>query len=149
MIPTKIDIKDLSDAEAKIMHDFFNARMAEVLPDDPPIPFEERLKWWRESSPHDVKHNYVVREGDTVLGTVGAAWRDDETENPDTAWAGLDVAPEFRRRGIGTIMLRTLLEAIEPTGHVKLFCATDGINPDAEPFMEMIGAKRGLEEHMN
>jgi mycothiol synthase len=147
--PRPIDYKTLSDEEAVVFHDFFNARRREILPDDPPIPLEERLKWWREPSPHEVMREFAILDGGTIIGTAGAEWRDDDAENPDIGWVGLNIAPEFKRKGLGTVLLRAVLEAVEPLGRRKLFCSTNAAHPEGEPFVQMLGAKKGQEEHTN
>jgi mycothiol synthase len=149
MTPKPIDYKTLSDSEALPFHDFFNARRAEILPDDPPVPLEERLKRWRNPGSHDVSREFAIVDGQTIIGVSGAGWRDDDKENPDIAWGSVDIAPEFKRQGYGTALLRSLLEAVAPLERRKMFCSTNALRPEGEPFVEMIGAKKGLEEHTN
>jgi mycothiol synthase len=149
MTPKPIDYKTLSDSEALPFHDFFNARRAEILPDDPPVPLEERLRRWRNPSPHDVSREFAIVDGQTIIGVSGAGWRDDDKENPDIAWGGVDIAPEFERRGYGTALLKALLEAIAPLERRRMFCSTNAFRPQGEPFVQMIGAKKGQEEHTN
>ncbi len=149
MTPKLIDYKTLSNEDGIAFHEFFNARRKEILPDDPSIPFEERLKWWREPGPHDVSRSFAIMELDTIIGTASADWRDNDKENPDTAWADVSIDPEFKRRSYGSMLLKALLETIEPLGRRKLFCSTSAIHVESELFVEMIGAKRGLEEHTN
>jgi mycothiol synthase len=149
MTPKKIDLRTASEAQALLFHDFFNARRAEILPDDPPIPFSEHLKRWREPGPHNVERAFAVMDGDTVLGWANADWRDDNKENPDMCWGGILLLPEAKRRGLGTRLAHALLEEVTLLGRTKLFCATFAIGPEGEPFVRMIDAKKGLEEHTN
>jgi mycothiol synthase len=149
MTPEKIDLRTASDAQALLFHNFFNARRAEILPDDPPIPFDEHLKQWRNPSPHNVERAFAVMDGDTILGWANADWRDDDKENPDMCWGGVLLSPEAKRRGLGTRLTRVLLEEITLLGRKKVFCATFTMRPEGEPFVEMIAAKKGQEEHTN
>jgi mycothiol synthase len=149
MIPQLIDVRTAPDSVLFKHHEFWNARRAEILPEDPPIPWEERLKWYREPPEHRVSRTVAVYDGDTVLGISDAGWRDDDKENPETAWIDVVMSPEHYRKGIGSRLLHALLEEIHPLGRQKLFTSTTNIRPGGQPFAEMLGAKLGLEEHTN
>jgi mycothiol synthase len=149
MIPQLIDLKTAPDAVLFKHHEFWNARRAEILPEDPPIPWEERLKWCREPVEHSVSRTLAIYEGDTVLGIADADWRDDDKENPELAWITVMVSPEHCRKGIGSRLLHALLEEIYPLGRKKLFASTNTLRSGGQPFAEMLGAKLGLEEHTN
>jgi mycothiol synthase len=149
MIPQLIDTKTAPDALLFKNHEFWNARRAEILPEDPPIPWEERLKMYREPAEHSVSRVVASYDGDTVLGIAYANWRDDDTENPETAWVGVVVSPEYYRKGTGSRLLHVLLEEIQPLGRQKLFASTTNVRPGGQPFAEMLDAKLGLEEHTN
>ena len=147
MIPQPIDFQTLPEQEARCFHDFLNVYRAELFPQDPPIPFEERLKGWRYPAQHEVSRAFALLEGTRVLGFAEADWRDDQPENHDIAWSSVLVAPEARRRGLGRILAQTLLESVLLEGRTKLFLATYAKIPAGEPFAHKMGARRGLEEH--
>jgi mycothiol synthase len=149
MIPQLIDVRTAPDSVLLRHHEFWNARRAEILPEDPPIPWEERLKWYREPPEHRVSRTVAVYDGDIVLGIADADWRDDDTENPETAWVEVVVSPEHYRKGVGSRLLHALLEEIQPLGRKKLFTSTNTIRPGGQPFAETLAAKLGLEEHTN
>jgi mycothiol synthase len=149
MIPQLIDLRTAPDSVLFKLHGFWNARRAEVLPEDPPIPWEERLKWYREPAEHYVFRTFAIYDGDTVLGVADADWRDDDEENPELAWIDVMVSPAHYRKGIGSRLLYALLEEIQPLGRKKLFTSTNTIRSGGQPFAEMLGAKLGLEEHTN
>jgi len=149
MMPRPVDLRTLPELEARRFHDFLNAHRAEILPEDPPIPFEERLKAWRAPPAHEVSRHFALLEGERVLGLAEAEWRDDRPENRDIAWSNLVVAPEARRRGLGRVLAQALLEDVLPFGRSKLFLATHASIPSGEPFAHFLGAERGLEEHTN
>jgi len=148
MTPQPLDFQTLPEARARLVHDFLNAQRAELLPDDPAIPFEERLGGWRHPSRHRVSLNFALLEGERVLGLLEAAWHDDEPENADVAWVDLGVAPDARRRGVGTLLVHALLENLPPE-RTKPFFSTFAHLRGGEPFALALGARRGLEEHTN
>lgn len=149
MMPQPIDFKALPELEARRFHDFLNLHRAELLPEDPLIPFEERLKAWRSPPAHEVSRHFALLEGERILGLAEAEWRDDRPENRDIAWSNLVVAPEARRRGLGRVLAQAVLEDMLPFGRIKLFLATYARIPGGEPFAHFLGAGRGLEEHTN
>lgn len=149
MKPQPVDLKTLPEQGARRFHDFLNHHRAEILPQDPPIPFEERLKAWRTPPAYEVSRHFALLEGERVLGLAEAEWRDDQPENRDIAWSNLVVAPEVRRRGLGRALARAVLEDVLTYERTKLFLATHARIPGGEPFARFLGAGRGLEEHIN
>jgi mycothiol synthase len=131
------------------MNGFFDAFRAEIQPENPPIPFEERLQRWRNPAEHAVSVDFVLEENGLVAGTAIADWGADDTENPDTCWGDVIVAPAFRRRGLGSVLLRRLLEEITEMGRNKLFLTSVTSVSAGEIFAERIAAKRGLEQNTN
>jgi len=144
----RVNFQSSPEERARLVHDFLNAQRAELLPDDPAIPFEEQLGRWRHPPTHKVSLNFALLEGERVLGLLEAAWHDDEPENGDVAWAYLSVDPEVRGRGLGLQLVHALLEELPPE-RTKLFFSTYAHLADGELFAESLGARRGLEEHTN
>ncbi len=142
-------MKDLSDAEAAQLSTFFNLMRAETVPDDPPIPLEERLTAWRNPSPKEWSKDFVVIDGDAVVGHAGTGWDKTDEQNPTMCWSDVTVAPSHRRRGIGRALLIALLEAAHADGKLKSFAATNERVPAGEAFIALTAAKMGLEEHTN
>jgi GNAT superfamily N-acetyltransferase len=145
----QIELETLPDPEAILLHDFFNEQRKLTLPDDPPIPLEERLKWWREPDQHSQGVCFWSKQGNTIQGYADVWWRTDDTENPDMGWLSITVAPSYRRQGIGTHLACIVLEAAQPHGRRKLFTHTTSIHVGGKPFAQMLGAKLGQEEHTN
>jgi mycothiol synthase len=131
------------------MSHFFNAFRAEVQPENPLIPFEEWLQRWRNPPKHAVSVDIVLEDARVVAGTANADWGSDDTDNPDTCWGYLIIAPDFRGRGLGVVLLRRLLEEIVGLGRTKCFVETYASIPAGEIFAERLGAKRGLEQNTN
>jgi mycothiol synthase len=149
MIPQPIDFKTLTDEEALPLHNYFNALRAEELPEDPPIPFEERLTSWRNPSDKEWSRNFVVMNGEEVIGSGGAGWDSLDEQNPHMAWAGVSVAAAHRRRGIGRVLAKAVLEASRDAGKTKFFLGTNARVPAGDAFAAYFGAKKGIEEHTN
>jgi mycothiol synthase len=149
VIPKRISYPTLPEADCLRLSDFFTAFRAEVQPENPLIPFEEWLQRWRNPAKHAVSVDIVLEDARVVAGTVSADWSSDDTDNPETCWGYLMVAPDFRGRGFGSILLRRLLEEIASLGKSKFFVETYDSIPAGEVFAQKLGAKRGLEQNTN
>jgi mycothiol synthase len=149
MTPKLIDTRTASETELRPINDFWNERRLEIFPEDPPTPLEERLKWWREPPTYLETRLFVLYDGDTVIGTADSDWRTNDTENPDTGWIDVNVAPEYYRRGFGSSLMLALLADIVQHGRKKMFTASTSKHQGGQPFLEMIGARFGQEEHTN
>jgi mycothiol synthase len=149
MTPRLIDLKTATDAELLPLHEFWLARRAEILPEDPPIPWSERSKGWREPPTHLARKVFVIQSGNEIIAIADADWRTNDLENPESGWLDLFVAPGHLRQGIGSKLLLTLLEEVYQLGRRKLFTSTTNIRPGGKPFAELFGAKFGQEEHTN
>jgi mycothiol synthase len=149
VIPKRISYPTLPEADCLRIHEFFNAFRKEVQPDNPKVPFEERLQHWRNPPQHFVSVDIVLEDAGVLAGIASADWGADDTDNPDTCWGYLMIAPDFRGRGLGVVLLRRLLEEIVGLGRTKFFVETTASIPAGEIFAEGLGAKRGLEQNTN
>jgi mycothiol synthase len=62
---------------------------------------------------------------------------------PDIGWVRqLAVAEAWRRKGIGTALLRHAFGVFRERGHVRAGLAVDGENPNAYAFYEQVGMQR-------
>jgi mycothiol synthase len=145
----QIDTRTAPEAELRLISQFWNEQRLEIFPEDPPTPLEERLKWWREPPSYVETRLFVLFDGNKVIGTANSDWRTNDSENPDTGWIEVNVAPEYHRRGIGSKLMLALLEEIVQHGRKKMFAVSTSKRVGGKPFLEMLGAKFGQEEHTN
>lgn len=120
-------------------------------PDDPLVPLEERIRRWQTIPPHVVQQNWTVahpeRPGEIIAYAQLTFQRVEH--NRHAADFSIGVAPEFRRRGLGSRLLTPLVAAAEPEGRTLLLTATHSTVPEGEPFMRRLGATMGLPLHIN
>jgi mycothiol synthase len=149
VIPRRIHFATLPDADCLRISHFFDAYRTEVQPENPQIPFEERLQLWRNLPEHFVSVDFVLEDQGQVIGIAITSWTAGDENNPDTCWGNLIVAPGFRQRGFGLLLLRRLLTEIAGMGRKTFYFETnEGLNA-GEIFAERLGAKRGLEQNTN
>lgn len=117
------------------IHDVLAASEAEDLPDDPPMPFEQRRARMRAPvASHNQFFRWTAQEDGQVVGSAMALrWPDDD---PDPGLVMLSVLPSHRRRGIATAMLDEALTLIEAEGSSRVIIdCTDG-----RPWEEALGS---------
>jgi mycothiol synthase len=92
---------------------------------------------------------YIIKDSAEILGTADVDWKTDDMENPDSGWLDIFVAPTHFRQGLGSRLLKAVLEDVYQQGRRKLFAVTTNIRPGGQLFAAFTGAKFGIETHTN
>ena len=144
------NIKSASNNEYRALNGILNAVRKERQPDDPPVPMEETTNQMKNlPSFVDMRMWFVWNEDRSdfiAQGNVGLIHTGD---NLHMAQFDIMVLSEYRQRGIGKQILNLIAEAAEADQRKLLICETHDRIPGGEAFMQHIGAKRGLEAHVN
>src|SRR4030042_1997291 len=142
--------KESNPVEYAALNRHTNPIRREYLPDDPPIPLEEsiqelknmptfvELKMW---CAWDSNRSEIIAEGYVGLMHM--------EENQHLAQFDISVQPEYRRQGLGRQLLALLTEAARADNRRLLLTQTYDRMPAGEAFMTRLGAKKGLEGHVN
>ncbi|HEV8338150.1 MAG TPA: GNAT family N-acetyltransferase [bacterium] len=147
---TPFDPRGATDREYAAAAAFQNTIRAEVLPDDPPIPLEERVQGWRNMPPFVRVWAWNVwhPSGATLIAAGNVNFLDKE-ENRHLARFDIAVLPEFRRRGLARRLLGLIAEIPRQQERRLLIASTHGAVPAGEAFMRRLGAHMGLAIHTN
>jgi mycothiol synthase len=147
---TSVDWRNATEQEYAAFNDFQNRLQSERLPEDPPIPLEERISWFRNAPPLQTMRNWIVwnPESTAIIADAGAAFMRTE-ENQHAMNYGIGVLPEYRRQGLARRLLAAAADYAEEVGRHRLFMFTSDRMPAGEAFLLRIGGERGLETHMN
>jgi GNAT superfamily N-acetyltransferase len=143
-------VSQLSDVQLEHMNRFENLIRKEVLPDDPPIPFDEALKDWRNLPDFiEVEFWFIWNaEGDALIATgEGDIYHTGDNEH--LLEFNIRVLPEARRCGYAKLLLPKLTAFARAKNRSLMVTATNDRIPAGAAFMEKLGAERGLETHMN
>jgi mycothiol synthase len=144
------NVKGASQAEYAALNRYNNVLHHERLPDDPPVPLEElikgvqnippfvEVKTWCAWDPPNVK---IVAQGEVHLLHI--------PENQHITQIFISVLPAYRRQGLGRRLLALVTEAARQDGRRLLVCETFDRLPGGEAFMNRLGAKKGIETHVN
>ena len=127
-----------------------NAVRKEAYPEDPPYSddFAKRnALGWAEMKATDM-HVYNLWRSSEVAAEL-FAWVEHHDENQHLMDARIMVLPAYRRRGLATRLLKTLLEIAESNNRSLITGPTRSKAPAGETFAEVLGARRGLKEDVN
>ena len=146
----RLDPKHANDEDYKAILEFVNAYRKEELPDDPPRSLEylkNSLKSVEHFDSMDMRFWYLW-DKDRVIGEVftTAGLTDD---NRHLLQLELSVDKDYRRKGIGSHLLKTIVETADALERTLLITGTKDRVPAGEAFAKRIGAKAGLAAHVN
>jgi GNAT superfamily N-acetyltransferase len=129
---------------------FFNRMNAERLPDDPPHTLEENIAGWR-SIPDFVQIEAwgVRRNADQTIVAAGSVDHLLTGQNEHAVEFAVEVLPEYRRQGLGTLLLRQIVEVTQRRRRTLMISNTDDRIPAGALCVERLGARKGIENHTN
>ncbi|MBI3974888.1 MAG: GNAT family N-acetyltransferase [Armatimonadetes bacterium] len=144
------DPRHATDREYAAAAAFWNTIRSEFLPDDPPIPLEERVQGWRNIPPFVRVWAWSVwePEGPRIVAVGNVNFLDKE-ENRHLARFDIAVLPEFRRQGIARRLLSSVAEVPRQHERRLLIAASHGAVPAGEAFMRRLGGQMALADHTN
>lgn len=144
------DLRRADEDTYRAMNAFSDATRSERLPDDPPVSLEERIAGWRSIPPFvDVRVWHARPIGSDRIIASASLDIADLPENRHLAGFGIDVLPEWRRRGIATALLGSVARAAQEAERTLLMTGSCDRVPAGDTFLTRLGAKRTLETHTN
>lgn len=145
----ELNIRDASLQEYQALRRLMDVVSKERQPDDPVVPLEETINQMKNLPTFVDLKMWCVWDNDAKMlaqGNVGLIYVED---NRHLSQFDIIVHPAFRRLGIGKQLLRLIAEAALADKRSMLMTDTNDRIPAGEAFMQSIGAKRGLEGHIN
>lgn len=143
------DYNSADEAPFRLLWAHNNRLRAERLPDDPPLPFENFLAELRAMPQTRERHGAMIHTADGAIVGRAVLFFDTSGDNPHTAFTVLDVLPEQRGRGLGRRLLAFAAETATSHGRRLLMFETSSRVPAGGVFAERMGARRGMEAHLN
>jgi mycothiol synthase len=145
-----INLRDANDAEYASLAALKNAMRREALPEDPPWPADEQTRHFQGMPAIQDDTAWVASRG-APEDIVALAQADifQTGDNPRVLWFEVGVLPDFRRQGLGRLMLRQLAAHARSRGRTLLTVECHDRAPAGPAFLERIGARPGLVEAMN
>lgn len=119
----------------------------ERVPEDPVTPDAVYARQLTAPPSHFRLMAWTASEAGTVVGIAYLQLPD--VDNLEMGWAGVLVAPEARRRGIGRHLLRRVAERASAERRSTLVGSVSDRVPSGAAFAGAVGATPGLEAHTN
>jgi mycothiol synthase len=145
-----LDLGQASENDYACLNQFKNILNSEYLPDDPPIPLEERVQGWK-SIPQFVEYKvYVV--WDTDKSKIIACCEIEIYHTGDNEHLTdfmIEVLPEYRNQRIGSQALEILLPFAKMHKRTLWMTSSNDRIPASSLFLDRLGARRGLETFIN
>lgn len=137
----EIDATTASEETLLQMHELFVAQDAEIYPDDPAMPPEQRLASWRNTPDHMTVRRWLLRDDGQLVAAASVSMN--EIDNRDVGLARFDVRADRRRMGHATRLAGPVLAALEEGDRSSIIIDS----PEGSPWeskLAAIGMKKAL-----
>ncbi|MCK5743371.1 MAG: GNAT family N-acetyltransferase [Caldisericia bacterium] len=122
---SEFDPKDLSDDETKEFYEFYLDKQKESAPVLPCSNFETYKRDFIYDHPTDFNFKFKVNDGSNLIATANVSVIKPSATAPQAdklkSWMSIHVKKEWRRKEIGSVLLKKLLEKIEEFKIEKAF----------------------------
>jgi len=143
-----VDPSAATDAQYAALNALANELRRERLPEDPPVPLAEDIRRWRSIPPVVRVAQWIAWDGDAPVGEARTECLR-TGENRHLLQCSIGVRGDRRRRGIATRLLERIADDAAGQGRHTLLAVTVDTVPAGAAFMRRLGARPGLETHMN
>jgi len=144
------DVRNASEAEYRAANELQNTMRAETLPDDPPIPLDEKIRSFQNIPAFVGVHAWAVWNADESRALADGVLSVTHLDtNKHIGEFELEVLPEYRRQGIARALLARIVGAARQEARTMLFTGTNERVPAGAALMQRLGARKGLENHTN
>ena len=128
---------------------FENTMRSERVPEDPPVPDEECIQWWRNKPSSFVIYPWLAYNAAGMVVGEGFGMTFSEESNLHMLHLNLEVHPAYRRQGLAKRLLQPLVTVARQEKRRLLAVGTNDRVPAGAAFMERLGARAGLVSHTN
>ncbi len=144
------DPRRWDDAQITEVLDLDNMLRAEVVADDPPGTFRQMAAGIRTVDARMHVQAITARAADgSLAGTAWFSFDPELDENRAILWAGVNVHPAHRQRGLGAQLLARQIALAVPHGRTRLVCNANHAVKAALAFVESLGAVHKQAWHTN
>ena len=144
----QIDLRQISELEARAVNNFLNISRAEVMPEDPETPLATRLLEWQNIPMRYNLAAFAFFQASCVVAFARISC-DQQGENQHLCGVNLEVLPEWRRKGLGMQLLKAVLTVAKHQQRRILILDTSDQIPAGAYFAEKIGSIQADENHTN
>jgi len=151
---SEFDVKEFdrntsNPEEYRRLATFQNRIQAEAMPGEPPRPVEHFEAEFRHAPEAFGLRVWKVGAADDTIVALGWVAAPLLEGNLHLAQFGIQVLPEWRRRKLGTALLRSVVDLAREKERRLLVANTRSTVPSGEAFMARLGAEVGLRVYRN
>jgi len=137
------DSEKATGTEWQALNTFHNHGKLEMSPEDPPTPLQDTINGLKSIPEFVVSKYWIVWRGEEAIAGVSYEFLKAE-ENRHLLEFDIYILPEFRRQGIGKLLLQIIVDSAESHKRRLLLGNTDSSILAGEAFMQRLGAEMGL-----
>ena len=143
----ELRLEDLDEDSLRELVGLVNRSNREAMPRWSDVSVQEFVTM--ATSPGWIRSRFAARSEDgTLLGEAEGRHSADGT-SPDILWAGIRVAPQARRSGVGSLLLKHLTELAAGLSRPWMKWWVFDTVPAGAAFVEAIGGSTTLDHHEN
>ncbi|MGH8946827.1 MAG: GNAT family N-acetyltransferase [Acidimicrobiia bacterium] len=139
----EVDTTTAPESLLREMHEHYVGHDAELLPDDPPEPFQQRMMGWRHLPEHQDVRRWILRE-DGEIKAVAVTYMD-KYEDLNNGFARVHVRPDARRRGFAKRLASAAFDVLEDGDRKSLITDVPEGSP-IETKLQALGMRKGFQE---
>lgn len=143
---SEFDIASASDAELTPLLDLVNTVEQEIHPRHVAMTSGELRMFADNPGMEEIR--FVAHQRDVVVATAAFSHPEDGT-SANVLRCAIRVLPEYRRRGIGTMLLRHAVDVADAKGRTELQGFVFDTVPSGHEFARAYGADQQLDYHEN
>ncbi|HEX6145239.1 MAG TPA: GNAT family N-acetyltransferase [Acidimicrobiia bacterium] len=141
-----VDTRVAPEQTLRALHELYLTRDAELLPDDPPVPWEQRLVDWRNLLDSEEVPRWALWRGPEAVATAGVYM--DREQNLENAFGWVYVHPDHRGSGHGREVASPMLDAAEKDGRIRFAFELNEGRPEEE-LLKRAGMKSAYREQLS
>lgn len=144
------DARSASESAYTVFTRFWNIIRREIRPDDPPWTLEECIQNGRSIPSFLIVSRWLARHpsANTAVGGAEVMYRD-TPDNRHLVEFNIGVLPEHRRQGIARQLLASVVQVPVREQRGLMLTVTNEHAPGGAAFMERLGGRKGMAEHVN
>lgn len=142
----QIDTRTAPEAELRELHDLYVEWDTEWSPDDPQVPWVQRLAQWRNISKYTAIPRWLARSDGILVGTAGLFYH--HQQDLENVYGWVYVRDRYRRMGVARQLVRPALEHAIDVGRIRYATPVKAGSPYAL-WPERLGLKAAYNERVS
>lgn len=141
-----VDTPSAPEETLRALHELYLTYDEEVLPGDPPVPWEQRLVDWRHLLDSEAIPCWALWKGPEIVATSGVFM--DLEQNLDNADGWVYVHPQHRGSGYGRAIATPMFDTAQENGRVRFAFELNEGRPE-EALTRRAGMKSAYREKLS